>query len=51
MLKLIFPINNFTTEITMLYLGIDLHKSQITINLRNENGDVIQAGSDTFLTY
>jgi transposase len=28
----------------MLYLGIDLHKSQITINLRNENGDVIQAG-------
>jgi transposase len=26
----------------MLYLGIDLHKSQITINLRNENGDVIQ---------
>jgi len=28
----------------MLYLGIDLHKSQITINLRNENGDVIQTG-------
>jgi hypothetical protein len=28
----------------MLYLGIDLHKLQITINLRHENGDVIQAG-------
>jgi len=28
----------------MLYLGIDLHKSQITINLRNENGDVVQTG-------
>lgn len=28
----------------MLYLGIDLHKSQITINLRNEKGDVIQTG-------
>jgi len=28
----------------MLYLGIDLHKAQITINLRNENGDVIQTG-------
>ena len=27
----------------MLYLGIDLHKSQITINLRNEKGDVVQA--------
>lgn len=28
----------------MLYLGIDLHKAQLTINLRNENGDVIQTG-------
>lgn len=26
----------------MLYLGIDQHKAQITINLRNEQGDVIQ---------
>jgi transposase len=32
------------TELIMLYLGIDLHKSQITVNLRNENGDVIQTG-------
>ena len=28
----------------MLYLGIDLHKAQITINMRNENGDAIQTG-------
>lgn len=28
----------------MLYLGIDLHKAQITVNLRNEIGDVIQTG-------
>ena len=28
----------------MLYLGIDQHKAQITINLRNEQGDVIQQG-------
>ena len=26
----------------MLYLAIDQHKAQITINLRNEQGDVIQ---------
>jgi hypothetical protein len=26
----------------MLYLGIDQHKVQLTINLRNEQGDVIQ---------
>lgn len=26
----------------MLYLGIDQHKAQLTINLRNEQGDVIQ---------
>jgi transposase len=26
----------------MLYLGIDQHKAQITMNLRNEQGDVIQ---------
>jgi len=25
----------------MLYLGIDQHKSQITVNLRSEDGDVI----------
>ena len=25
----------------MLYLGIDQHKAQITVNLRNEHGDVI----------
>jgi len=28
----------------MLYLAIDQHKSQLTINLRNEHGDVIQKG-------
>ena len=28
----------------MLYLGIDQHKAQITINLRNERGNVIQQG-------
>ena len=27
----------------MLYLGIDQHARQITISLRNEGGDVIQA--------
>ncbi len=27
----------------MLYLGIDQHARQITISLRNENGDVLQA--------
>src|ERR1700758_4242139 len=27
----------------MLYLGIDQHARQITISLRNENGDVVQA--------
>ena len=26
----------------MLYLAIDLHKDQFTINLRNEQGDVIE---------
>ena len=26
----------------MLCLGIDQHKAQITVNLRNEQGDVIQ---------
>ncbi len=25
----------------MLYLGIDLHRVQMTVSLRNENGDVI----------
>ena len=28
----------------MLYLAIDQHKAQLTINLRNEKGDVIQKG-------
>lgn len=28
----------------MLYLAIDQHKSQLTINIRNEHGDVIQKG-------
>ena len=27
----------------MLYLGIDQHARQITISLRNEDGDVVQA--------
>jgi predicted NBD/HSP70 family sugar kinase len=27
----------------MLYLGIDQHARQITISLRDENGDVIEA--------
>jgi hypothetical protein len=27
----------------MLYLGIDQHTRQITISLRNEKGDVVQA--------
>lgn len=25
----------------MLYLGIDLHRKQLTVNLRNEKGDVV----------
>jgi len=28
----------------MLYLGIDQHKNQLTVNIRNEQGDVIQKG-------
>ena len=28
----------------MLYLAIDQHKNQMTINIRNEEGDVIQKG-------
>jgi transposase len=28
----------------MLYLGIDQHKEQLTINLRNEQGDIVQKG-------
>ncbi len=28
----------------MLYLGIDQHKDQLTINLRNEQGEVVQKG-------
>src|SRR4029077_2406184 len=32
-----------TGEPTMLYLGIDQHARQITISLRDENGDVLQA--------
>ena len=28
----------------MLYLAIDQHKSQLTVNVRNEQGDVIQKG-------
>jgi len=28
----------------MLYLGIDQHKDQLTINLRNERGEVVQKG-------
>jgi transposase len=28
----------------MLYLGIDQHKNHLTINIRNEHGDVIQKG-------
>ena len=28
----------------MLYLAIDQHKNQMTINIRNEHGDVIQKG-------
>src|SRR5262245_3781258 len=31
------------TEPTMLYLGIDQHARQITISLRDEHGDVLQA--------
>ena len=27
----------------MLYLGIDQHARQLTISLRNEDGDVVQA--------
>ena len=43
-LELTFLLTLLPMETIMLYLGIDLHKSQITINLRNENGDVIQTG-------
>ncbi len=25
----------------MLYLGIDQHRKQLTVNLRNEQGDVV----------
>ena len=25
----------------MLYLGIDLHRKQMTVSLRNESGDVL----------
>ncbi len=28
----------------MLYLAIDQHKSQLTVHIRNEHGDVIQKG-------
>ena len=28
----------------MLYLAIDQHKNQMTINIRNEQGEVIQKG-------
>ena len=28
----------------MLYLGIDQHRKQLTVNLRNEIGDVILSG-------
>ena len=28
----------------MLYLAIDQHKNHLTINVRNEHGDVIQKG-------
>jgi len=28
----------------MLYLAIDQHKTQLTINIRNEQGDVMQKG-------
>ena len=29
----------------MLYLGIDLHRVQMTVSLRNENGDVDPSSS------
>src|SRR5262249_4006402 len=32
-----------TGEPTMLYLGIDQHARQITVSLRDETGDVVQA--------
>jgi transposase len=43
--KMEYPIlpNYLTGEPTMLYLGIDQHARQITISLRDENGDVVQA--------
>ena len=28
----------------MLYLAIDQHKCQLTLNIRNEHGDVVQKG-------
>ena len=28
----------------MLYLAVDQHKNHLTINIRNEHGDVIQKG-------
>jgi hypothetical protein len=28
-------------EVMMLYLGIDLHRKQMTVSLRNESGDVL----------
>ena len=31
----------------MLYLGIDLHRKQLTVSVRNEKGDVILAGVST----
>jgi transposase len=43
--KMEYPVlpNYLTGEPTMLYLGIDQHARQITISLRDENGDVVQA--------
>src|SRR5262249_14351319 len=40
---LTFLSHNPTGEPTMLYLGIDQHARQITISLRDDNGDVVQA--------
>ena len=31
----------------MLYLGIDQHKRQLTVNLRGEDGSVRVPGTDT----
>jgi hypothetical protein len=41
-LKLLNPFYP-TGEPTLLYLGIDPHARQITISLRDDNGDVLQA--------